>query len=226
VYSVGYRHPAVLANAIATIDHLSGGRADIGLGSGWSQVEYDAYGIPFPSAGVRASQLEEAAQCVRGLLRDESTTFEGSHFTLRDARCEPKPVQKALPIWIGGGGERRTLRTAARFADGWNLAFAAPKDFAHKVEVLHQHCDRAGRDPSEIKLSANVGLAWREEDLVPQFGNISEFVRPGVLMGSEDAVVEHIGSYVEAGAQQVNIALRAPWDVEGLERLAAALRLA
>jgi F420-dependent oxidoreductase-like protein len=226
VYSVGYRHPAVLANAIATIDHLSGGRADIGLGAGWSQVEYDAYGIAFPSVGARLSQLAEAVQCVRGLLREESTTFEGKYFTMRDAKCEPKPLQAALPIWIGGGGEKRTLKIAAKYADGWNVPFISPDAYRHKVSVLHQHCEEAGRDPSEIKLTVNVGLAWREEDLVPQFGNIASFVRPGVLMGTEEEVVDHVGRYADAGAQQINIAMRAPWDVEGLERLAAALRIA
>src|SRR5206468_8054575 len=110
VYSIGYRHPAVLANAIATIDHLSHGRADIGLGAGWSQLEYDAYGIPFPAVKVRMDQLEEAASCVRGLLRDETTSFDGTYFTMRDARNEPAPVQRELPVWIGGGGEKRTLR--------------------------------------------------------------------------------------------------------------------
>lgn len=223
VYSVGYRHPAVLANAVATIDHLSGGRADIGLGAGWSEVEYRAYGIPFPSVGTRLSQLEEAAQCVRGLLRDPVTNFDGRWFRLEEAKCEPKPVQPALPIWIGGGGEQRTLRTAALHADGWNVPFVSPDVYRHKVSVLHRHCADVGRDPAEIRLTVNVGLAWREEDLAPQFGNISELVRPGVLMGSEDQVLDHIGQYVEAGAQQVNIAMRAPWDVEGLERLAATL---
>ena len=174
VYSVGYRHPAVLANAIATIDHLSGGRADLGLGAGWHQVEYDAYGIPFPSAGVRLEQLDEAAQCARGLLRDETTTFEGKYFQLRDARCEPRPVQERLPIWIGGGGERKTLRSVAEWADGWNVPFVSPDEFARKREVLHRHCEEVGR-------------------------------------------------YIEAGADQVNIALRAPWQPEGLERAAAAI---
>lgn len=226
VYSVGYRHPAVLANAVATIDHLSGGRADIGLGAGWSQVEYDAYGIPFPPVGTRLSQLEEAAACVRGLLHDEATTFEGRHFTMASAKCEPKPVQAALPIWIGGGGEKRTLRIAARHADGWNVPFIAPDTYARKVAVLHRHCEDVGRDPSDIRLSVNVGMAWREEDLHAQFGNIAEFVRPGVLTGSEQEVADRVGAYVEAGAQQINIAMRAPWDVEGLERLAEALHLA
>ena len=93
VYSVGYRHPAVLANAICTIDQLSGGRADFGIGAGWSQIEYDAYGIPFPSVGVRMDQLEEAIQCVRGLLREDRVDFEGKWFQLRGAQCVPKPIQ-------------------------------------------------------------------------------------------------------------------------------------
>ena len=225
VYSVGYRHPAVLANAIATIDHLSGGRAAIGIGGGWSQVEYDAYGIPFPPVGVRLRQLEEGVECVRGLLRESKTNFEGKWFTLTDAQCVPKPVQAELPIWIGGGGEKKTLRIAAKFADGWNVPFISPDDFRRKVGILHQHCEDVGRDPAAIKLSVNVGMAWREEDLVAQFGNIANFVRPGVLMGTEQQIIDRVGEYVDAGAQQINIAMRAPWDREGLERLAAALPL-
>ena len=225
VYSIGYRHPAVLANAIATIDHLSGGRADIGVGGGWSQVEYEAYGIPFPRAGTRLDQLEEGVASIRGLLRNDKTSFDGKWFSLSDAQCEPKPLQAALPIWIGGGGEKRTLKIAARFADGWNVPFIAPEVYRHKVEVLHQHCESVGRDPSEIRLSVNVGMAGSEDDLRAQFGNIANFVRPGVLMGSDEEIRDRIGQYEQAGAQQINIAMRAPWDVDGLERLAAALPL-
>ena len=225
VYCVGYRHPAVLAKALATIDHVSNGRADIGLGAGWSQVEYDAYGIPFPPVGTRMDTLEEAAACVRGLLHDETTTFEGEHFQLRDAQCVPRPVQTKLPVWIGGGGEKRTLRIAAKYADGWNIPFVAPDEFARKRSVLHRHCEEVGRDPAEIRCGVNVGLAWREEDLEPQFGNLRMAVRPGVLMGSDDEVLARIAEYVTAGADQLNIAVRAPWDPEGLERLAAALKL-
>ncbi len=225
VYCVGYRHPAVLANAICTIDHLSGGRADLGLGAGWSQVEYEAYGIPFPSAKVRLDMLEEAIQCVRGLLRDEKTSFEGEFFHLVDAQCEPKPVQAELPIWVGGTGEQRTLRITARYADGWNAAFVDPDTFAHKLGVLHRHCADVERDPAEIRTAVNVGLAWTEDSLRQQFGGLADFVRSGVLGGSDAEVVDRIGRYVDGGVGQVNLALRAPFDLDALERFAAALRL-
>ena len=225
VYCVGYRHPAVLAKALTTIDHLSNGRAEIGLGAGWSQLEYDAYGIPFPPVGDRMDMLEEAAACVRGLLHDERTNFNGKHFVLTDAENEPRPVQDRLPIWIGGGGEKRTLRIAAQYADAWNIPFVAPDEFARKRAILHQHCEAVGRDPAAISCAVNVGLSWNEEDFESQFGNLRMAVRPGVLMGSDEEVLDRIGEYVTAGADQLNIAVRAPWDPEGLERLAAALKL-
>lgn len=225
VYSVGYRHPAVLAKAITAIDQLSGGRADMGIGAGWAKVEYDAYGIPFPSIGTRMDQLEEGIQCLRGLLHDDVTSFDGQWFQLSEARNEPRPVQSKLPIWIGGGGEKRTLKIAAQYADGWNVPFIAPDAFAHKSAVLDQHCAAVGRDPSEIKRAINVGLAYTEESLVQQFGALAPMVKPGVLSGSDDEIVDRIGQYVEAGADQVNIALRAPFQLEPLERFAAALHL-
>ncbi len=225
VYSIGYRHPAVLAKAITTIDQLSGGRADMGIGAGWAQVEYQAYGIPFPDVKTRMDQLEEGIQCLRGLLHDDVTTFSGDHFTLTAARNEPRPLQDRLPIWIGGGGEKRTLKIAARHADGWNVPFISPEEFARKNAVLDQHCANAERDPSEIKRAINTGLAFTEASLQQQFGAIAEFVRPGVLTGSDDQVLETIGRYVEAGADQVNIALRAPFDLEAIERLSVALGL-
>lgn len=223
VYSVGYRHPAVLANAIATIDHLSGGRTDVGLGAGWSQMEYDAYGIPFPSVGTRMSQLEEGIQVLRGLLHDEVSSFDGKWFQLRDARNEPRPIQAKLPIWVGGGGEKRTLPIAAQYADAWNVPFISPEEFARKRAVLHQHCEDVGRDPSELRCTINVGMAYSEESLVEQFGRISEMVRPGVLVGSDEQMVDRIGEYVAAGAEQINIAMRAPFDADALERFAKAV---
>jgi F420-dependent oxidoreductase-like protein len=217
VYCAGYRHPAVLANAITTIDHLSGGRADLGLGAGWAFNEYGAYGIPFPSAGERLDILEESIQAIRGLLRDEVTDFRGKHFRFTDARCEPRPVQTALPIWVGGSGEKRTLRIAARYADGWNVPFVSPETVAHKRNVLADHCAAVGRDPSEIRTAVNVGLCPDDDALQAQFGGLAEGVRPGVLMGSPDQLVDRIGEYVEAGVDQINIAMRAPWQLELLD---------
>ena len=225
VYSVGYRHPAVLAKMITAIDHLSGGRADLGLGAGWAQVEYDAYGIPFPSVGTRMDQLEEAIQMVRGLLHEEVTSFQGATWTLTNARNEPRPVQARLPIWVGGGGEQRTLRIAAQYADGWNVPFVSPEAFAHKCAVLDRHCDAVGRNPADVRRTVNVGIAWTDESLRAQFGALADMVRPGVLTGSDEQVIDRIGQYVEAGATQINLALRAPFDREAVERFAAALRL-
>ncbi|MDO8391264.1 MAG: TIGR03560 family F420-dependent LLM class oxidoreductase [Actinomycetota bacterium] len=225
VYSIGYRHPAVLAKAITTIDQLSGGRAAMGIGAGWAKVEYDAYGLPFPEVKTRMDQLEEGIQCLRGLLHQHITTFEGEWFQLTEARNDPRPVQAKLPIWVGGGGERRTLKIAAKYADGWNVPFIPPEAFAHKIGVLDGHCAAVGRDGAEIRRAINVGLAFTEESLQQQFGGISEVVRPGVLTGSHEQVIDRIGQYVAAGADQVNIALRAPFDLEVLEQFSQALHL-
>jgi F420-dependent oxidoreductase-like protein len=221
VYCAGYRHPAVLANAMATLDELAAGRVTLGLGAGWAKLEYDAYGIPFPKAATRLRLLEESLVCVRGLLRDGRTDFAGEFFTLTDAACEPKPVQTPLPIWVGGGGEKVTLRLAAQYADGWNVPFIAPDAWAHKSGVLDAHCERLGRDPATIERGANVGMAFTDEELRTQFGQLADFVRPGVLTGSVTEMVDRVGAYADAGADWVILAMRSPFDRDGLERFAS-----
>jgi alkanesulfonate monooxygenase SsuD/methylene tetrahydromethanopterin reductase-like flavin-dependent oxidoreductase (luciferase family) len=221
VYSAGYRHPAVLANAIATLDQVAEGRTVLGLGGGWLQHEYDVYGIPYGSPGERLRKLDEYIQCVRGLLTQGLTNFEGEFFTLRDAACEPKPVQERLPIWIGGGGEKVTLRICAEFADGWNVPFIPPDVWAHKATVLDAHCERLGRDPATLTKSVNVGMAFTDEELTTQFGAMANYVRPGVLSGSVQEMVDKVAGYVEAGAAYVILAMRAPFNRDGLERFAA-----
>jgi len=221
VYSAGYRHPAVLANTMATLDQVAEGRVVLGLGGGWLQQEYDVYGLAYGTAGERLRKLEEYVRCVRGLLTQERTTFEGEFFTLRDAACEPKPVQHRLPIWIGGGGEKVTLRICARHADGWNVPFVGPDEWARKAKVLDEHCERVGRDPASLTKSVNVGMAFSEEELRAQFGAMSNYVRPGVLSGSVQQIVDTVGAYVDAGASWVILAMRAPFDRDGLERFAA-----
>ena len=220
VYCAGYRHPAVLANSMATLDQLSGGRTVLGLGAGWHQGEYDAYGIPFPPIGERMRILEEALQCVRMLTTDDVANFEGEHFRLTEARCEPKPVQPRFPIWVGGGGEKVTLRITAQHADGWNLAFVTPDVFRRKNEVLNGHCDTLGRDGTEIERTVNVALAWKEDDLVRQFGGAAEYIGSTALKGSTQQVIDQVAAYHDAGAETVIVALRAPFDCDGLDRFA------
>jgi F420-dependent oxidoreductase-like protein len=221
VYCAGYRHPAVLAKSIATIDNFSGGRVTLGLGAGWHQGEFDAYGIPFPPAPVRLRQLEEQLLCIRALFTEEVVDFEGEFYRLRAARCVPKPDQQHLPLWVGGQGERVTLKLVARHADGWNAPFVSVDTFRHKRGVLEAHCADADRDPADITRSLNLALAWRDEDLRAQFGNTAEFMRGSVLTGTTQDVVDRIGEYADAGADQINVAMRAPFDVAGLERFAA-----
>ena len=221
VYSAGYRHPAVLANAIATLDQIAEGRVVLGLGGGWLQQEYDVYGMHYGTPGERLRMLNEYIQCVRGLLTQPRTDFDGEFFTLRDAQCEPKPVQARLPIWVGGGGEKVTLRICAEHADGWNVPFIPPDVWAHKAKVLDEHCERLGRDPASITKSVNVGMAFTDEELRAQFGAMANYVKPGVLSGSVQEMVDKVSGYVDAGAAWVILAMRAPFDRDGLERFAA-----
>ena len=221
VYSAGYRHPAVLANAMATLDQIADGRVVLGLGAGWLQNEYEVYGLHYGTPGERLRMLGEYVQCVRGLLTQERTSFAGEFFTLTEAQCEPKPVQARLPIWIGGTGEKITLRIAAQHADGWNAPFIAPEVWGHKANVLDEHCAAVGRDPGDIIKTVNVGMAFTDEELTRQFGAMANYVKPGVLSGSVQEMVDKVGAYADAGAEYVILAMRAPFDRDGLERFAA-----
>ncbi|HEU0190654.1 MAG TPA: LLM class F420-dependent oxidoreductase [Mycobacterium sp.] len=159
VTGVHYRHPAVLANMAAALDVISGGRLELGIGAGWNEQESGDYGIELGSITQRLDRFEEACQVLIGLLSQETTTFRGTYYQLTDARNEPKgPQRPHPPICIGGSGEKRTLRIAARYAQHWNFVGGTPTQYAHKREVLFGHCADIGRDPSEIRLSAHVRL--------------------------------------------------------------------
>jgi F420-dependent oxidoreductase-like protein len=152
-----YRHPAVLANMAAALDIISGGRLELGIGAGWNQDECDAYGIELPALKERFDRFDEALEVITRLLRDDVSNFEGTHYRLRDARNEPKPIQRPYPpICIGGTGERRTLRAAARHAQHWNFPGGSVDEWRAKREVLHRHCSDIGRDASEIVTSTHL----------------------------------------------------------------------
>jgi alkanesulfonate monooxygenase SsuD/methylene tetrahydromethanopterin reductase-like flavin-dependent oxidoreductase (luciferase family) len=227
VYSIGYRHPAVLANAISTIDHLSGGRAQASLGAGWAQDEYDAYGLAFPAPGERIDMLIEGVECIAGLLHEERFSFEGAHFRLRDARLGVRPVQTRLPVWVGGTGEKRIIPLAARVADGWDSPLGPSADeFARKVGVLGRECERIGRDPRSIRRSAHIGLVRDERELRERFGDYEySDVGGAVLFGSDDRVLEGIKAFEEAGADQILFAGAVNEGTDELERVAALLGL-
>ena len=226
VFYVGYRNPALLAKAAVTLDHLSGGRFELGLGGGWHDQEAIAYGYDFPSVGTRLAMLEEAVPLIRSLLSQERTTFQGRFFRTENASCLPRPVGgRHLPIWVGGKGEKRTLRIAARHADGWNAAYISPRHFARLNTTLDNWCDVEGRDPAVIERSINLAFmlatddrsaAALEQRMAAEWGDRWAGVAAGALMGTPDRVVEQLAAYREAGAQGVNIALRAPWDEEAL----------
>ena len=199
-----YRHPAVLANMAATVDIMSGGRLELGIGAGWNQMECDAYGIALPPLKERFDRFDEGVESMVMLLTEPVSNFPGQYVRLTDARCEPKPVQRPRPpIVIGGGGEKRTLRIAAKYADQWNAPGATPEVLAHKIAVLHGHCADIGRDPSKIEISVQVRSA-----------------------GDPAGVADDAATLVRAGAQHVIVGFRAPFDATRLEPIAHALRAA
>lgn len=226
VFYVGYRNPALLAKAATTLDHLSGGRFELGVGAGWHIWEASAYGYPFPDIGTRLDMLDEAAQVLRRLLDEERTTFSGRHFQVDDATCWPKPVQDHLPLWIGGRGERRTLDIAARHADGWNAAYVSPAEFARLNGVLDHWCEEEQRDPNAIARGVNVAFAMAMDDtgvareragLEREWGSQAERVAAGSLLCTPNKALDRIMAYVESGAHAINVALRAPWDQDALD---------
>ena len=226
VFYVGYRNPALLAKAASTLDHLSDGRFELGLGAGWHVWEASAYGYAFPDIGTRLDMLDEATEIIRRLLSDERTTYSGRHFQVDDATCWPKPLQPNLPLWIGGRGERRTLEIVARRADGWNAAYTSAAEFGRLNSVLDHWCEVDDRDPATIRRGANVafhmcldqpGVERERTKIAADWGPQADRIAEGSLLCTPANAAEHIMAYVDNGADAVNVALRAPWDAEALD---------
>ena len=203
VTSVTYRHPAVLAKIAAAVDHVSHGRLTLGVGAGWQENEHAAYGLALGTVRERMERFSEAVQILRSLLDQPRTTFSGRYFQIQDAPAQPVPVQDRLPLLIGGGGERRTMRIAARYADQWN-AWTTPELLAHKVSVLREHCEQVGRDPGEIHVStqALLYLSTSEEWLSQR-----RLAQPGapMIVGTPAEVADIVARYRDAGADELVI---------------------
>jgi F420-dependent oxidoreductase-like protein len=237
VVGVTYRNPAVLAKMAATIDHISGGRLEFGIGGAWNELEHEQYGIPFPPLGQRLAMMGEAAAILRSLWTETTTSFSGRHYELRAARCEPKPVQSTIPLWIGGAGERVTLRHVAAHADGWNTFLMPVDEYQHKLDVLDAHCVDVGRDRSEIRLQlvfqAVLGADEREaeDQLRARADGLAvdvDTLRGPVLAATPEQLVAHLQPYVDLGVGDFLLSARPPMDRRTLElfggQVAPALR--
>lgn len=231
----GYRPPAYLAHVAASIDVISGGRLEMGIGAGWYEEEFIAHGYEFPSGRVRLAQLEEAVQILKLMWTEEKAYFEGEHYRLEGAICQPKPLQQPhIPIWVAGGGEKVTLRIAARHATYTNF-FGSPEVFAHKSEVLRSHCEDVGTDFEAITRSMDTTLVCApteaeaterldeiEARLAPIIGDEEALGRHMALArrvsGPPDKIIERISRYRDVGMSYLNVRFPdAAYDTSGIE---------
>ncbi|MEO8540306.1 MAG: LLM class F420-dependent oxidoreductase [bacterium] len=221
VSPVTFRSPIDVGRMAAQIDALSGGRFVMGFGAGWNEAEHKAYGITFPPVKERFDRLDEAIQVIKSLWAPGPATFEGKHYRLAGADCIPKPASGRPPILIGGGGEKRTLRLVAQYADEWNAVGVTPEAYASKVKVLEAHCDAVGRDPKTIKHSmmtfAVIGPDEHTLDngtrrMMGMWGapagatpaQFRETLRGrGIIVGGKDEVLEACGKYAELGLSEI-----------------------
>lgn len=220
VFCSQYRNVGVLMKGAISVDHLSGGRFELGMGSGWHDQEAQAFGIDFPSQGERFKVLEGQMQAVNKWRAGERVTQSTPGVELRDASMVPGPKGK-MPLWIGGLGPKQTLRMAGAYADGWNAAYASPAQYKELNGILDDWCEKAGRAPTAVERSVNLSFGLSTEDisvvksqLQSQWGAASERIISGSLLGRPEDAMEQIAPFVEAGAQLVNIAIRPPWPQE------------
>ena len=224
-----YRHPAVLAKMGATLDNVCGGRLIMGIGAAWFEMEHDAYGIPFYTVAERLNRLDEAAEIIRRLWTTKQLTFDGRYYQLKDAYCEPKPLQQPHPpIMIGGAGEKLTLKIVAKHADQWNT-FGSPELFRHKIGVLREHCDAVGRNFDDIEISwagASLVTDSREEkdDLLRRysayFGLTPELYEKAALVGTTSEVRDRISRFIEVGVTHFIPIANTPFKHESIRRFA------
>lgn len=229
-----YRHPALLAKMAAGIDDMTGGRLDFGIGAGWKQDEYQAYGYDFPGIGTRQAQMSEAIDLSRLLWTEPYADFEGRHYTLDRAVCAPKPVQSPLPVWVGGHGDN-LLRIVAEKADGWNMVFGRTLDeLRDRHAVLDRHCGELGRDPASIDRSVFLFTALADDDAelealtadqIDRLGPMAErFIgagRSAGLVGAADEVAASLRDHLATGFGGLHLLFPRGHTVELIERYSA-----
>jgi F420-dependent oxidoreductase-like protein len=237
---MGYRNPAYLAKIAATCDVISGGRVEMGIGGGWYEHEWNAYGYGFPSAGTRLGMLDEGVQIMRQMWTEGSATLDGKHYQVNGAIGRPLPLQTGgIPLWIAGGGEKKTLRIAARYAQYTNFD-GTPETFAHKSAVLEQHCRDVGRDFGEITRSANfnVVIGATEQDVkdklewisahygqyvsdADQVARTDKLFRGGPLVGTPEQIVERLKTAQDLGmTYAIGYFIDAAYDPQSMQLFA------
>jgi alkanesulfonate monooxygenase SsuD/methylene tetrahydromethanopterin reductase-like flavin-dependent oxidoreductase (luciferase family) len=221
-----FRNPGLTAKLATTLDHISEGRAVLGIGGAWFEREHDAYGIDFGrSPGERLDRLEESVMLLRRLLDGKRLSHDGPIYPMHDALVEPRPVQARLPILIGGSGPKKTLRTTARYADAWNTS-GDPDDLRRKDAILRERCAEEGRDPDEIERVASVDLVIRDD--AAEADRVLRAARAGqgdpeidwtVYAGSPERIADALRPTVEAGFRHILVDVLPPYDRETIDRL-------
>ena len=222
-----FRNPGLTAKLATTLDHVSGGRAVLGIGGAWFEREHDAFGIDFGTGfGDRLDRLDESVMLMRRLLDGERFSHDGRYYKLHDALCEPRPIQKRLPILVGGSGPRKTLRTVARRADGWNTSGTVEEVRSH-LDILAEHCDDVGRDIATIEKSISFPIIVRDDPaaaasvygVLLERNGIADMGSVPVLLGSPDEIADRLRPYVEMGFETIIVRMPAPYDRETIDRM-------
>jgi F420-dependent oxidoreductase-like protein len=223
VSGVTYRNPALLAKQVTTLDIVSAGRAILGIGAAWNEVEHTGYGFEFPPVQERLDRLEEALQVCRAMFAEQAPSFSGRHYRIQEALNLPRPLRRdGIPILVGGGGERRTLALVARYADACNL-FGDVSTIRHKLSVLERHCEAIGRDPATITKTRLGGLVIAEtaeqaerrgQEMASARGMDEERYHGYVVAGDPDAVCEQVAAYLDAGLDGLVFNMHDAHDLE------------
>ncbi|MEX2184590.1 MAG: LLM class flavin-dependent oxidoreductase [Chloroflexota bacterium] len=222
-----FRQPGLTAKLATTLDHVSGGRAVLGIGGAWFEREHEAFGFDFgASPGERLDWLDESVAIIRRLLDGERVDHDGQRYTLHDARCEPRPVQPHLPILIGGSGRRKTLRIVAERADGWNTSGTVPEVRA-SLAALHDHAEAVGRDLSTLEKTVSFPIIIDDDAATARERMEAAMAANGItdmgggphLVGSPAAVADAIRPYRDLGFDTVIVRLPAPYDQQTIQRI-------
>lgn len=227
VTSMVYRNPGLLANIGATLDIVTGGRLEMGLGAGWFEQEARAYGMEFLPASERLKQLDEGVQVIKSLWENPVSNFQGRYYQLNEARCEPKPVQLPHPpIWIGGQGEKVTLRIVAQQADGWDMDMFPLDEYRRKLDILAEHCHKAGRAPKSVRKMIHFpgiisddekSMQIRAEAMARSWNTDLDGLRQRALIGTPEQAAEHLSKFVELGVEHFVLSVAPPYDMRMVE---------